>query len=168
MDTSDNLLKIENLLATRDLLGKELEASQQEFSRLVQDIARKEERLLLINKLIEVDSAANVTTSRETSLVKQAIPRTTESSRKIDGAMLETVESILEEAEAPMHIGEIREALIRRNIPIPGRGDDANIIIRLRSERGRFTRTARGTYALSKWGLPSIDNNKTSIPTGGK
>jgi hypothetical protein len=68
----------------------------------------------------------------------------------------DAVEEILHAAGAPLHISDIRERLMEQGVPIPGRGDDANIIVRLRRFEGRFTRTARGTYGLSEWGIPAL------------
>jgi hypothetical protein len=66
------------------------------------------------------------------------------------------VEAILAEKGEPMHIGALRDVLIERGIPLPGRGDEANIIVRLRRDDTRFTRTGRGTYGLTAWGLPAV------------
>jgi hypothetical protein len=66
------------------------------------------------------------------------------------------VEQILREAGEPLHISSIRQILLDRRVPIPGRGDDANIIVRLRRLNQQFMRTARGTYGLTEWGLPAL------------
>ena len=64
------------------------------------------------------------------------------------------IENILLSQGKPMHIREIRTSLIQMGIPLPGRGDEANIILRLRRASNRFVRTERGTYALTQWNLP--------------
>jgi hypothetical protein len=66
------------------------------------------------------------------------------------------VEELLRAAGEPLHISSIRSALLTRCVPIPGRGDEANIILRLRRVEDRFTRTARGTYGLAEWGIPAL------------
>ena len=55
-----------------------------------------------------------------------------------------------------MHISDIRSSPLEKGIPIPGRGDEANVIVRLRRLEDRFTRTARGTYGLAEWKLPAL------------
>lgn len=70
------------------------------------------------------------------------------------------IELILREAGRPMHISEIRNALVDRAVPLPGRGDEANIIVRLRRAPERFTRTGRGQYALAALGLPPVPVGK--------
>jgi len=64
------------------------------------------------------------------------------------------IEEILRSSGKPMHISELRTSLIQMGVPLPGRGDEANIILRLRRASDRFIRTARGTYALTSWNLP--------------
>jgi hypothetical protein len=71
------------------------------------------------------------------------------------------IEAVLAERGAPMHIGDLREALIDKGVPLPGRGDEANIIVRLRRDQSRFTRTGRGTYGLATWGLPAVNPTRT-------
>jgi hypothetical protein len=63
------------------------------------------------------------------------------------------LEQILHEAGKPMHISAIRQELVNRAVPLPGRGDEANIIVRLRRAPHRFSRVGRGTYALATLGL---------------
>jgi hypothetical protein len=69
----------------------------------------------------------------------------------------DAVAAILAESGEPLHISGIRQRLIGNGVRIPGAGTDANIIVRLRKDTDRFTPTARGTYALASWGLPSLD-----------
>jgi hypothetical protein len=60
----------------------------------------------------------------------------------------EAVKEILREYGKPMHISDIRSALVDKGIPIPGRGTDANIIVHLRRAPDVFERKNRGTYGL--------------------
>ena len=64
------------------------------------------------------------------------------------------IEEVLQSNGKPMHITDIRATLIRIGVPLPGRGDEANIILRLRRASERFVRTGRGTYALTAWKIP--------------
>jgi hypothetical protein len=66
------------------------------------------------------------------------------------------IEQLLHAAGEPMHIGVIRERLIEQGVPLPGRGDEANIILRLRRDSARFVRTGRGTYGLASWNLVEV------------
>jgi hypothetical protein len=66
------------------------------------------------------------------------------------------LEAILRESRQPMHIRDLRQALIERGVPLPGRGDEANIILRLSRAKERFARTGRGLYGLTEWGVESV------------
>jgi hypothetical protein len=139
----------QSLLRQADDLRREVGAKQAE-------LARVEERLNLLRKLLELDGTVGSTggnarraKARPDGTKAAATPRTTAKGAELEGAVAE----ILREAGTPLHISDIRTALIDRQVPIPGRGDEANIIVRLRRLDSQFTRTARGTYALAEWGL---------------
>lgn len=66
------------------------------------------------------------------------------------------IQELLHASGNPMHIGEIRQTLIERGVPLPGRGDEANIILRLRRDPTRFLRTGRGMYGLASWNLAEV------------
>lgn len=66
----------------------------------------------------------------------------------------ERIEEVLRSSGKPMHIQDIRSSLIQMGAPLPGRGDEANIILRLRRATDRFVRTERGTYGLTTWNIP--------------
>jgi hypothetical protein len=122
------------------------------------ELGQVEERLTLVSKLIAVDSADKPSSntaddSGETKDFKFVV-RSPRNSRESE--LEDAVEELLREAGKPMHIAVIREQLNVRGIQIPGRGDEANIIVRIRKVPDRFTRTARGTYALPEWGIPEM------------
>jgi hypothetical protein len=71
------------------------------------------------------------------------------------------LEQLLQSSGIPMHISEIRQKLIERGVPLPGRGDEANIILRLRRDPVRFLRTGRGMYGLASWNLPEVPPTAT-------
>ena len=64
------------------------------------------------------------------------------------------IEAMLCSKGKPMHIRDIHASLIEMGVPLPGKGHEANIILRLRRDNDRFIRTERGTYALVAWNLP--------------
>jgi hypothetical protein len=53
-----------------------------------------------------------------------------------------------------LHISELHEELLARGVPIPGRGTEANLIVRLQRSDGRFVRVGRGMYAPQKMKIP--------------
>ena len=162
------VLSTEHLVAIREQLILSVEESRTELARLKAKISVMEERLQLVSRLIEVDARAEAdpvdNDPSNQVITDPGAPKTFVGSEDD----LETeVEQILETNGKPMHIADIRSELLSRGFPIPGRGDDANIIVRLRKDGSRFTRTARGTYGLPKWGIPTIDRPR-SLQTRGR
>jgi hypothetical protein len=62
---------------------------------------------------------------------------------------------ILGERGQPLHISEMRAELVRRGIPIPGKGTDANVIVYL-ARSTEVCRVGRGLYALRAWPIPEV------------
>ena len=137
-------------------IEKEIEVIRASIAPLEQRLEAARERLDLVRRLIRLTEGAKSTPRRG---VEAHI-----SSSSGSAALLLTgrqdfeahLEHILREAGKPMHISEIRQSLVDRAVPLPGRGDEANIIVRLRRAPERFTRTGRGTYALTTLGLDAV------------
>lgn len=151
---------LENLTAWQATLTRQAEGLRSDIRTKQADLAKLEERLSLVTKLIDVETRAQSDAvdpgEAEVAPPVSRMPRE-EPARAVATADLErAVEEILRAAGGPLHISKIRAALIEQQVPIPGRGDDANIIVRLRRFEDRFTRTARGTYGLSEWGIPAL------------
>ena len=141
------------LSAWQATLTRQAEDLRSEIRAKQNDLVQVEERLSLVTKLIDVETRAQAGTPESH---RRATAPTDVPARGITPDLEHAVEGILRTAGAPLHISKIRETLIAQGIPIPGRGDDANIIVRLRRSEDRFTRTARGTYGLAEWGIPAI------------
>ena len=103
------------------------------------DAAR--EKLDLVRRLISISMRGNYGTLPASQAT--ALPE-----------IEDRIEEVLQSNGKPMHITDIRATLIRIGVPLPGRGDEANIILRLRRASERFVRTGRGTYALTAWKIP--------------
>ena len=139
---------IESLQAWAENIEREIAKITSSIIPLQQQLDAAKEKLDLVKRLIHLSS-----------------PGAPLSSGKIDPAppsqqipvlpMIEDrIEEILSSSGKPMHISELRTSLIQMGVPLPGRGDEANIILRLRRANDRFVRTERGTYALTAWNLP--------------
>jgi len=146
MDSTQDYLDIQRLKSSHDQMALRAEAIRSEINGLRQELSDLEVKLALISKLIDLDSHPSpvlVDVQSENAVLEEASD--VGKSEIYSEDYLETeVEAILEASGAPMHISKIRNELVRRGVPIPGRGDDANIIVRLRKGDGRFVRTARG------------------------
>jgi hypothetical protein len=145
----------------------DLEAKAQQLRVEIADRTERlrlvEEQLSLLTRLLELsgiprDSAKTIEDGQIRTQV--LAPKNGE------GQFEDEVEKILKEHGKPMHISDIRSALIDADCEIPGRGDDANIIVRIRRYPDRFTRTARGTYALADWGLPEMKTKSKRARAG--
>jgi hypothetical protein len=112
-------------------------------------LAAAREKLDLINRLIHLSTPVR---SRSIPISEASSPLSTPT---FASGIEDRIEEILRSAGSPMHIRDIRNTLIQKGVPLPGKGDEANIILRLRRDTARFIRTERGIYALVDWNLPA-------------
>lgn len=154
VDTAgDAKAPVEDLFAWAQATEREIDGIRREIAPLEQRMAGARERLDLIRRLIGLAEGNKKSAAPATD--EAAISRA--ASQLAPGSGVEAhVEAILAERGEPMHIGLLRDELIQRGVPLPGRGDEANIIVRLRRDQEKFTRTGRGTYGLAAWGLPAV------------
>jgi HB1, ASXL, restriction endonuclease HTH domain len=144
---------LEDLAAWARATEDEIDEIRREMLPLEDRLAAANERLDLIRRLMGLADSAK----RQPSATPQRSARGNVSGKVRPGASVEDhAEAILAEKGEPMHIGVLRDVLIARGVPLPGRGDEANIIVRLRRDETRFIRTGRGTYGLAVWGLPAV------------
>jgi hypothetical protein len=151
-----------------DSLARDIEELRAEAQRCQAALSRAEEQQALVQRLLQLDeqrsdSALGVGANELGDLESLASSSRPEGNRSLE----ESVAEILTNADRPLHISDIRAQLVSNGVRIPGRGDDANIIVRLRKDPERFTRTARGTYALASWGLPSLGTTNRDRRKGG-
>lgn len=66
-------------------------------------------------------------------------------------AVTEAVYKILREAGGSLHISDLRTRMLEKGHPIPGKGEDANLIVHI-SKDPRIARVGRGTYDLVEHG----------------
>ncbi len=139
---------------------KEVEEIRAEIAPLENRLGAARERLDLVQRLIRLTERDNNVPRGISDVSKQ---RSSESvARPLPAKQdLEVhLEQVLRDAAKPMHISEIRRALVDRAASLPGRGDEANIIVRLRRAPELFTRTGRGMYALASLGLNTVPPEK--------
>ena len=159
MDGAELSIGRQELEAWSSALRAEVERHRQMIDDLTKQLAQSEERLNLVNRLLELDGSSlptvvdeelTATPPSEAGLSAQAKEPHDPVATLEDG-----VERVLEAVGVPTHISRIRAQLINDGIPIPGRGEDANVIVRISADE-RFCRTSRGTYALTSWGIPAM------------
>jgi hypothetical protein len=130
----------EELRRWRVETAADLERAQLELAVVQKRIADLRERLNLIDRLLAVEAGGNGDGVR----VSLADP----------DDLLAACERIVRAAGRPLRIRELHAALVKEGVPLPGRGTEANVIVRLQRSNGRFIRTAHGTYAPVDFGLP--------------
>ncbi len=138
----------EALYAWAEDIEREIAEITSDIIPLQQRLDAAREKLDLIRRLIHL-SAPNAA-----SLPRNADTIPPPSQVSVLPGIEDRIEDILRSNGKPMHIRELRATLIQKGVPLPGRGDEANIILRLRRASDRFVRTERGTYALTAWNLP--------------
>lgn len=157
MVTKDETPDLGSLHVWKESLMQEIEALRADLRAKKIDLAKADERLALVTKLIEVETRARSDVPDMGGEIGGTPPPTQSVAKGPKAQGLEdAVEEILRASGKPLHVSSIRAELLTQGVAIPGRGDDANIIVRLRRNEDRFTRTARGTYALAEWGIAPL------------
>lgn len=129
------------------IVNKLLRTKTEEVSMLTTELETLRVRLMrateerdLLQRLLQLSGDENATVATEPQVKRQT---------KEGGTLEDRLEDLLRSHGAPMHISEIHKSLVSSGVDLPGRGDEANIILRLRRDESRFVRTGRGTYALA-------------------
>ena len=127
---------------------KELEDARQQLAEIQKHIRDSEQRLELVNNLLALERPKE-------SVVLESKPLMS------SDELLDACEKLVRETGRPMHIRELHAALLNRGVPLPGRGEEANLIVRLQRSGGRFVRVGRGTYAPAELGFTEVKPSRT-------
>lgn len=130
--------RLEQLSRWRQEASEELELLQRQLSELQKKAEEAKVRVSLVDRLLALEGDADE--RQFASLVEEP-------------SLLDACEAILRKQGHPMHIKDIYAELIAQSIPIPGKGNEANVIARLQRSGGRIIRTGRGTYSLPEFGI---------------
>lgn len=141
--------------------GEQVERLQQKIAELQTELSAAEERGELARRLLALmppggaeptpQAAGDFPGKKNVRKVQKA---------GVGNSLEDVVEVLLRERGEPMHISDIRAALLERGVNLPGRGDEANVIVRLRRDPEKFVRPARGKYALREWGLQDLPTRR--------
>lgn len=134
-----------NMREWRARLQEEIEKDEASLARLQRQIREAQQRVELLDRLLALEGDSG-------NSVAQAKTRPSD--------FLAACEGIMRAHGEPMHIREIHAALIEKGIPVPGKGNQANVISRLQRSDGRFIRTGRGMYGLPEFGHPEVRPTK--------
>lgn len=134
--------RTEELRRWRHEASAELQHAQDELRAAQRRIDATRERVSLLDRLLAVEEGNGVGAN-------PAAPPDAD-------ALLNACEELVKGAGKPLHVKELIDGLVQRGVPLPGRGNEANLITRLHRSDGRFVRTGRGTYAPASFGLPEV------------
>jgi len=131
--------RIDELRCWREQAQREIEDGRVEISRIQARLKEVEERLSLVDRLIALEGGKE---DREMTMQSDSL--------------LDACTRLMRDKGQPMHVSELHQLLLAQGVPIPGKGTEANLIVRLQRSDGRFIRTGKGTYSLAEFGLPEV------------
>jgi len=126
-----------NLQHWREETIKEIGDCNTMISSTQKKLIEAEEKLRLIDGLLSLEKSNMPNIPQEKYLKKD---------------LLEEIEDVIRVKGEPMHITSIHQSLIAKGIPLPGKGNEANVIARIQRSGGRIIRTDRGVYGLPELG----------------
>lgn len=126
-----------NLQLWRKETLREIDECKALISSTQYKLNEAEERVRLIDGLLNLEGNDMTDIAQEKFLKKD---------------LLDEIEDVIRNKGEPMHISSIHQELISKGVPLPGRGNEANVIARIQRSEGRIIRTDRGVYGLSELG----------------
>jgi hypothetical protein len=126
--------------------SERIRLNEAEASRLQTELARDKRKRQALEALITAEAPGAETIRELDPSARELV-----SEHPVERAVL----TLLEQAAKPLHISELRHALLEKGIPIPGKGTDANVIVYL-SRSNLVCRVGKGLYALRAWGVPEV------------
>lgn len=134
-------------------LEQEVDEISQQIAGLQERLKPARERLELVRQLMNLENGLAPTADAAPGPSEKrqaAVPQ----HRASDVAA--AVMAILSTSGEPMHVNDIRAAMIEQGLSLPGRGDVANIIVHINKPETGIIRSGRGTYALRSWGIDEV------------
>lgn len=150
------MLSTQTLQNSIEEAAKAVQARGAELNRAQDALVEAERELRLLAELaelrkVEIPAAARKSYEELTPASNHADGARSAPSRG-RAALLDNVIEILGEAGEPMQIQALMAAVEKRDVRIPGKGRQANLIAVI-SRDARIVRPKRGYYALADWGL---------------
>lgn len=149
-------IKTEQLRAAAASLREGIARTRSRIAELTKELDRGEQELRLISELLRLRGADAGAAAGDSDA--SVIPL--RSALSTDGSRLsQAVVEILRQAGKPLHIQELMTRVRDRQVPIPGKGEPANLIAHIRS-KGGIVRPNRGMYGLKEWGIEDYSDSK--------
>lgn len=134
----NNPIDINEIKIWREQVKNSLEKYREELAEIQKAIKETEERLELLDGLLALENGL------EHEVHSQSIDQ---------DEFLESCIEIIRERGKSVHIGDLHSALLENGVPIPGMGNQANVISRIQRSDGKIIRTGRGMYGLPEFGV---------------
>jgi hypothetical protein len=134
-----NQSKVDQIAKWRKETEEVLRQYKEELATLQHSILEAEERIKLFDRLLILEGH-----SFNESTIKSDTPE----------SFLDACINVIRENGKPIHITDLHSELLKSGIPIPGKGDQANVIARIQRSDGIIIRTGRGMYGLPEFGEP--------------
>jgi len=145
-----------------EVLDRALAAKRRKIIQLKAELDREEHEAGLLEELLRLRSrSSNEAQESAAELFTFSIAGGANVSPSRH-AVVDEVAEILADEGHPLHINDIMKVLTDLAVPLPGRGDQANVIAHMRRDP-RFVRPSRGVYALKEWGLKDHDQDGSTI-----
>lgn len=130
---------ITTLLNWQNQVREEIANLKKRQAELAVELSKKDTQLRNINSLLE----------------SEGYTKTSElaSEMEYSGSIADCAYSILRDLGQPIYYKDLSRKMLDNGISIPGKDPPANLLTHI-SRDDRFTRTARGVYALTEWRLP--------------
>jgi hypothetical protein len=122
-------------------LSAELKADQAGLAELQKRIRTTEQRLQHVEGLLAIEPGGTIDSATSPACTQD---------------LLDACQELMRDLARPVHVKDLHDALLKKGVPIPGKGTEANLISRLQKSSDRFIRTGRGTYALMDSGLREV------------
>jgi uncharacterized coiled-coil protein SlyX len=150
--------RLKELQIWAEAAEREIDEISAAMAPLEQRLQNVRERLDLIQRMIQLANRSKTEVPSQSISSRRGVSAPLKIGVRLqkNAELEEWLTKILEKSGQPMHITELRNALIERGVPLPGRGDEANIILRLSRAKDQFIRTGRGTYGLAAWGVKPV------------
>jgi len=127
-------------------ITERIRMNETEASRIQAEIARDMRKQQALEALIASEPPGGGTAREPDPQARELV-----SEHPVERAAV----AVLEETGKPIHISDLRRALLQKGVPIPGKGTDANVIVYL-ARSDAFCRVGKGLYALRAWGVPEV------------
>ena len=148
-------MKLQQLQSEFDALDAQVASLQSERDRVTRELALCMEKRELIRRLMTLERGGQEAVEQVLSAGFTDEHGSRDKLAVRDGSkpFEDEVYAILKRHAKPVHISQIRTALIHQGVPIPGKGADANIISRiLRDGRIQRMEGRRGYYSVKEKG----------------